>query len=194
MVIQCGRHRYPISIGQNFFSSEFRLATNTIVRASILLIPFSRRKDLVYTWLILLELSKPTNVIILISIASVVLLNLFRIVRFLHWKIKFKQFSHINACLPPRAMPYSSKLSRSLGLLKAKADVLDSYLVQKYLNNGWTHVAVAVIDKRVKAIYTAEPDNFKAILSTRSNDWQRSTVWASALQPFLSPGILTTVG
>jgi hypothetical protein len=90
-------------------------------------------------------------------------------------------------------MPYSSKLTRSWRLLKAKKDVLDTYFMQKYHNNGLTHVAVAVIDKTVKAVYTAEPDNFKTILSTKFDDWQRTMIWAGAMKPFLDLGILTAV-
>jgi len=49
------------------------------------------------------------------------------------------------------------------------------------------------LTKRVKAISTIESANFKAVLSTNFDDWERPAFRAGAARPFLKTGILTLV-
>jgi hypothetical protein len=130
----------------------------------------------------------------LISIAIALFLIL-RAIQYQYWRITFKRFTDSNACLSPRIMPYSSKIRRfkKLSDENKNTDIIDNYFLQKYHTHGMTHAAGSVLDKRVKALYTAEPDNFKAVFSTKFHDWSRSTVWANAMKHFLKPGILTAV-
>ncbi|KIW07970.1 uncharacterized protein PV09_01869 [Verruconis gallopava] len=117
-----------------------------------------------------------------------------RIALELRRRMLFARHAAANGCLPPRTMPHSSKLSRYLEVSKVDANLLDEYLFKKYQANGLTHVLATYFTKRVKAISTIEPENFKAVLATSFDDWQRPPFRAGAAHPFLKVGILTLDG
>lgn len=108
---------------------------------------------------------------------------------------RLRQFSRLHACLPVKIMPnpFPWKLKRYFELSKLDANLLDEYLFRKYKENGLTHGLGTVLTKRVKAISTIESANFKAVLSTNFDDWERPAFRAGAARPFLKTGILTLV-
>ncbi|RDI78682.1 hypothetical protein Vi05172_g11252 [Venturia inaequalis] len=108
---------------------------------------------------------------------------------------RLERFSKLNACLPVKIMPnpFPWKLRRYFELSKIEANLLDEYLFKKYSVNGLTHGLGTVLTKRVKAISTIEVENFKAVLSTKFDDWERPAFRAGAARPFLRVGILTLV-
>jgi hypothetical protein len=108
---------------------------------------------------------------------------------------KFKAFSTQNACLPIRIAPnpFPWKLRRYFELSKIDANLLDGYLLKKFEVNGLTHGFATVCTKKVKAVATIESENFKAVLATNFDDWERPKFRAGAARPFLKTGILTLV-
>jgi hypothetical protein len=108
---------------------------------------------------------------------------------------RLHRFSQLNACLPVKIMPnpFPWKLRRYFELSKLDANLLDEYLFKKYEQNGLTHGLGTVMTKRVKAISTIESENFKAVLATSFDDWERPAFRARAIRPFLKTGILTLV-
>jgi hypothetical protein len=110
--------------------------------------------------------------------------------------LRFRNFTRENACLPIRVAPnpFPWKLRRYFELSKIDANILDDYLLKKYQNNGLTHGLATVFTKRIKAISTIEPENFKTVLATKFDDWERPKFRAGAAKPFLKTGILTLVG
>lgn len=106
-----------------------------------------------------------------------------------------KRFTKLNACLPVKIMPnpFPWKLRRYFELSKMDANLLDEYLFKKYSENGLTHGLGTLLTNRVKAISTIEAENFKAVLSTNFDDWERPAFRAGAARPFLKVGILTLV-
>lgn len=119
----------------------------------------------------------------------------FKVVAHVVSGFRLKRFSQLNACLPVRIMPnpFPWKLRRYFELSKMDANLLDEYLFKKYSENGLTHGLGTVLTKRVKAISTIEAANFKAVLSTKFDDWERPAFRAGAARPFLKVGILTLV-
>jgi hypothetical protein len=89
--------------------------------------------------------------------------------------------------------PFPWKLRRYFEVSKVDANLLDEYLLRKYQDNGLTHGLATVLTGRVKAVSTIEPENFKSVLATSFDDWERPKFRAGAAQPFLGPGILTMV-
>jgi hypothetical protein len=118
---------------------------------------------------------------------------LFQLLRSSLHYVRFDRFIHQNATSAPRIMPHTSKLSRYFELSKLDANLLDDYLFKKYSINGLTHALATAYTKRIKAISTIEPANFKAVLATSFDDWQRPPFRAGAARPFLKTGILTLV-
>lgn len=99
---------------------------------------------------------------------------------------RLKRFDELNACIPVKIMPnpFPWKFRRYFELSKMNADLLDEYLFKKYSENGLTHGLGTVLTKRVKTISTIEAANFKAVLSTNFDDWERPAFRAGAARPF----------
>jgi hypothetical protein len=119
----------------------------------------------------------------------------YKVVAHIYSGFRLRRFSQLNACLPVKIMPnpFPWKLRRYFELSKLDANLLDEYLFKKYEQNGLTHGLGTVLTKRVKAISTIESANFKAVLATNFDDWERPAFRAGAATPFLKTGILTLV-
>ncbi|XXG95507.1 hypothetical protein Hte_001771 [Hypoxylon texense] len=123
-----------------------------------------------------------------------------RAVRTLLRKFTFSRFSKANGCLPvpilanPFPLPWS--VGRKYEVYKASVagDLFEGHFLRKYTKYGNTHAIVSPIMGTQKGINTVEPENIKAVLATRFDDYKRPAFRSLAAQPMLPPGLFTTDG
>lgn len=123
-----------------------------------------------------------------------------RAVRTLLRNFTFSRFSKANGCLPvpilanPFPLPWS--VGRKYEVYKASVagDLFEGHILRKYTKYGNTHAIVSPIMGTQKGINTVEPENIKAVLATRFDDYKRPAFRSLAAQPMLPPGLFTTDG
>lgn len=123
-----------------------------------------------------------------------------RIARTIFRKYTFSRFSKASGCLPvpiaanPFPLPWS--VGRKYEVYKASVagDLFEGHFLRKYTKYGNTHAIVSPIMGTQKGINTVEPENIKAVLATRFDDYKRPAFRSLAAEPMLLPGLFTTDG
>ena len=108
---------------------------------------------------------------------------------------KFARFARENNCSPPSVIPnagFGHSFRHKAKTVRFRGDVLDDLIYPKYVKYGSTYALLKPVTNELKAVFTIEPANAEAILSSKAMDFMRAPRTAKAASPFLRPGLGTS--
>jgi cytochrome P450 len=144
-----------------------------------------------------LSFRKPSIMAHLVSLQSaiiaIILFIAYRLVIWLVDYLAFKRFERENNCSTPkyhpRYLPYA--LDRVAHMLRFKGDILDDLVAGNIEKYGLTHHNVGIAQNN---FITVEPENVKAVLSTRFKDYELGDERNGNFGQLLGHGIFTSDG